>query len=217
MTETLTAENVSAVEKMRVTFGSELKRGVWTENPVFRQILGTCPTLAVSTTVINGVAIGLATSFVLITSCAIVSLIRKLVPDQVRIAAFTVIIAAFVTVADQFLAAMFPPVSKALGPFVPLIVVNCIILGRCEAFASKNPLKPALIDAIVMGLGFTATVCTLGLIREILGSRSLLGIQILGDWFSNWGIMVLPAGAFLTLGIGLGVINYIVGKNKRKS
>ena len=182
---------------------------------MFRQILGTCPTLAVSNTIVNGVAIGLATSFVLICSSAIVSLIRKLVPNQVRIAAFTVIIATFVTVADQFLKATFPPISAQLGPFVPLIVVNCIILGRCEAFASKNPLIPSLIDAVVMGLGFTATVCTLGFVRELLGSGTFFGIRVLGDWYNPWVVMILPAGAFLSLGIGLGIINYIVSKKQR--
>jgi len=201
-------------EQIQPTFLSELRRGVWTENPVFRQILGTCPTLAVSNTIVNGVAIGLATSFVLICSSAIVSLIRKLVPSQVRIAAFTVIIATFVTVADQFLKAMFPPISAQLGPFVPLIVVNCIILGRCEAFASKNPLIPSLIDAVVMGLGFTATVCTLGFVRELLGSGTFFGMRVLGDWYRPWVVMILPAGAFLSLGIGLGIINYIVSKKR---
>lgn len=202
-------------EQTQPTFLSELRRGVWTENPVFRQILGTCPTLAVSNTIVNGVAIGLATSFVLVCSSMIVSLIRKLVPSQVRIAAFTVIIATFVTVADQFLKAMFPPVSAQLGPFVPLIVVNCIILGRCEAFASKNPLLPSLIDAVVMGLGFTATVCTLGFVRELLGSGTFFGMRVLGDWYSPWVVMILPAGAFLSLGIGLGIINYIVSKKQQ--
>ena len=201
-------------QKERINVLSELKRGLWTENPVFRQLLGMCPTLAVTNSAINGVAMGLATSFVLISSSAIVSLIRKRVPNQVRIATFTVIIATFVTVADRFLGAMFPPISKALGPYVPLIVVNCIILGRQEAFASKNPVKKSILDAIVMGCGFVATLTTLGVIREILGSGSVFGIQVLGDWFKPWVVMILPAGAFLSLGIGLGIINYIVGKKK---
>ncbi len=205
----------------RIDFLSELKRGVWTENPVFRQILGTCPTLAVTNTIRNSIAIGLATTFVLITSSLIVSAIRKFVPGQVRIATFTVIIAAFVTIADQFLAAMFPPVSKALGPFVPLIVVNCIILGRHEAFASKNPVKASLVDAIVMSCGFITTVTCLGLVREILGSGSILagtplGFQLLGAWFSPWVVMLLPAGAFLSLGIGLGIMNHLGRKNTKR-
>ncbi len=214
MAETAVEDTIIAEEKERIDVISELKRGVWTENPVFRQLLGLCPTLAVTNTAINGVAMGLATSFVLISSSALVSLIRKLVPNQVRIATFTIIIATFVTVADQFLAAMFPPISKALGAYVPLIVVNCIILGRQEAFASKNPLKKSIFDAVVMGCGFIAAVTVLGIVREILGSGSLFGFQVLGEWFRPWVVMILPAGAFLSLGIGLGIINYIVGRKK---
>ncbi len=207
-------ETTGKQEKERVNLLQELIRGLWAENPVFRQLLGLCPTLAVTNSAINGVAMGLATSFVLISSSTFVSLIRKLVPAQVRIATFTVIIATFVTVADQFMAAMFPPISKALGPFVPLIVVNCIILGRQEAFASKYPMHRSIIDAVVMGLGFVATLTTLGVVREILGSGSVFGIQVLGEWFKPWLVMILPPGAFLSLGIGLGIINYIVGRKK---
>jgi electron transport complex protein RnfE len=200
--------------KQQLDLVSELRRGMWTENPVFRQLLGLCPTLAVTNSSINGLAMGLATSFVLISSSTIVSLIRKLVPNQVRIATFTVIIATFVTVADQFLAAFFPDISKALGPYVPLIVVNCIILGRQEAFASKNPIHKSILDAIVMGCGFTATLIVLGSVREILGSGSIFGVQLLGEWFKPWVVMILPAGAFLSLGIGLGIINYIVSRKQ---
>jgi electron transport complex protein RnfE len=214
MADTAVAETPTVQRKERINVFSELKRGLWTENPVFRQLLGLCPTLAVTNSAINGIAMGLATSFVLISSSTIVSLIRKLVPNQVRIATFTVIIATFVTVADRFLAAMFPPISKALGPYVPLIVVNCIILGRQEAFASKNPLHRSILDAIVMGCGFIATLTTLGIVREILGSGSIFGVQVLGEWFKPWVVMILPAGAFLSLGIGLGIINYIVGRKK---
>lgn len=208
------ADTVVAATKEHIHLKSEVIRGLWTENPVFRQLLGLCPTLAVTNSAINGIAMGLATSFVLISSSTFVSLIRKLIPNQVRIATFTVIIATFVTVADRFLAAMFPPISKALGPYVPLIVVNCIILGRQEAFASKNPFHKSVLDAIVMGCGFIATLTTLGAVRELLGSGSILGIQILGEWFNPWVVMILPAGAFLSLGIGLGIINYIVGRKK---
>ncbi len=204
----------TAAVKEQINIQHEFLRGVWVENPVFRQLLGLCPALAVTNSAINGIAMGLATTFVLVSSSTFVSLIRKLVPAQVRIATFTVIIATFVTVADRFLAAMFPPISKALGPYVPLIVVNCLILGRQEAFASKNPLHQSVIDAIVMGTGFLATLTTLGAVRELLGSGSILGLQILGDWFAPWIVMILPAGAFLSLGIGLGIINYIVARKK---
>lgn len=207
------AEAVQHKEQLDLV--SELRRGLWTENPVFRQLLGLCPTLAVTNSSINGLAMGLATSFVLISSSTIVSLIRKLVPTQVRIATFTVIIATFVTVADQFMAAFFPDISKALGPYVPLIVVNCIILGRQEAFASKNPIHKSILDAVVMGCGFIATLIVLGSVREILGSGSIFGAQLLGEWFKPWVIMILPAGAFLSLGIGLGIINYIVSRKQR--
>jgi electron transport complex protein RnfE len=210
------ADTVEVQKKDRVDIVSEFKRGLWTENPVFRQLLGLCPTLAVTNSAINGIAMGLATSFVLISSSALVSLIRKLVPGQVRIATFTVIIATFVTVAEKFLAAFFPDISKALGPYVPLIVVNCIILGRQEAFASKNPFHKSVLDAFVMGCGFIVTLLTLGTVREILGSGSVFGGQILGEWFKPWVVMIMPAGAFLSLGIGLGIINYIVGRKKAK-
>jgi electron transport complex protein RnfE len=200
--------------KERLDFAGEFVRGLWTENPVFRQLLGLCPTLAVTNSANTGLAMGLSTSFVLISSSTIVSLIRKLVPNQVRIATFTVIIATFVTVADQFLAAFFPDTSKALGPYVPLIVVNCIILGRQEAFASKNPIHKSILDAVVMGCGFVATLAVLGSVREILGSGSLFGLQLLGEWFKPWLVMILPPGAFLSLGIGLGIINYIVSRKK---
>lgn len=216
MADSAVAETAARQATSRINFLSELQRGLWAENPVFRQLLGLCPTLAVTNSAINGVAMGLATSFVLISSSTFVSLIRKLVPGQVRIATFTVIIATFVTVADRFLAAMFPPISAALGPYVPLIVVNCIILGRQEAFASKNPLGKSVIDAVVMGCGFIATLTTLGIVREILGSGSIFGIQILGEWFNPWVVMILPAGAFLSLGIGLGIINSIVARKKGK-
>ena len=208
-----TEANVSSrPEKLDVA--AEFKRGLWAENPVFRQLLGLCPTLAVTNSAINGLAMGLATTFVLISSSFIVSLIRKLVPNQVRIATFTVIIATFVTVAELFLAAFFPPISKALGPYVPLIVVNCIILGRQEAFASKNPPLQSVLDALVMGCGFITTLTVLGSVREILGSGTIFGAQLLGSWFKPWLVMILPAGAFLSLGIGLGIINYIVGRKK---
>ncbi len=214
MADSTGAETTIRQQENRIDVVSEFKRGLWTENPVFRQLLGLCPTLAVTNSAINGVAMGLATSFVLISSSMFVSLIRKLVPGQVRIATFTVIIATFVTVADRVLAAFFPPISKALGPYVPLIVVNCIILGRQEAFASKNPLRKSVFDAIVMGCGFIATLTVLGSVREILGSGSIFNIQVLGEWFKPWLIMILPAGAFLSLGIGLGIINYIVMRKK---
>jgi len=183
------------------TAGQDFLKGLWQENPIFRQMLGMCPTLAVTNAVINGIAMGLATAFVLIFSSFVISLIKRLIPNQVRIATYIVIIASFVTIADRFLAAFFPPISKALGPFVPLIVVNCIILGRAEAFASKNTPGRSLIDALGMSAGFIMALLILSSIREILGSGTFLGFKVMGAWFEPWVIMVLPPGAFITLGI----------------
>ena len=148
----------------------EFLKGLWDESPTFRQLLGMCPTLAVTTSIINGFSMGIATSFVLLCSSVIVSLLRSVIPKEVRIAAYVVIIAAFVTVVDLYLKANFAGISKALGPFVPLIVVNCIILGRAEAFASKNGIVPAFVDGLGMGLGFTIALTVIGAIREVLGS-----------------------------------------------
>ncbi|MFQ5901161.1 MAG: electron transport complex subunit RsxE [Thermodesulfobacteriota bacterium] len=195
-----------------VTLGREYVKGLWDENPVIRQILGMCPTLAVTNSAINGLAMGLATTFVLISASTVVSIIRKIVSKQVRIATYVVIIAAFVTVADLFLKAKFPPLSKALGPYIPLIVVNCIILGRSEAFASKYPVHRAFIDALGMGTGFTWALVLLGIIRETLGFGSIFGFKIMGDWFTPWIIMILPAGAFITLGLLIGLVNQFTGK-----
>lgn len=192
----------------------EFAKGLWDENPVFRQLLGMCPTLAVTNAVINGVAMGLATTFVLLFSSLVVSSIKKLIPNQVRIASYIVIIATFVTVADRFMAAFFPPISKNLGPYVPLIVVNCIILGRQEAFSSKNSVGRSLIDAVGMSSGFVIALLVLSSIREILGSGTFLGAQVMGTWFEPWIIMVLPPGAFIALGVLLGIANKIEQKTK---
>jgi len=192
----------------------EFLKGVWEQNPVLIQLLGLCPTLAVTNTAINGVAMGLATTFVLFSSSTIISAIRNLIPHQVRIAAYIVIIATFVTVADRFLAAFFPEISKALGPYVPLIVVNCLILGRQEAFSSKNTIGRSILDAMGMGLGFILVLILLGGVREILGSGMLFNAQVLGDWFQPWVMMILPPGAFLTLGLLIGLWNWF---NERRT
>jgi electron transport complex protein RnfE len=199
------------------SIGAEYLKGLWDENPVFRQLLGMCPTLAVTNAVINGFAMGLATAFVLILSSLVVSSIKKLIPNQVRIATYIVIIASFVTIADRFLAAFFPPISKALGPYVPLIVVNCIILGRQEAFSSKNSIGRSLIDALGMSTGFILALLVLSSIRELLGAGTFLGYQVLGSWFKPWIIMILPAGAFITLGVLLGLAILIESKTKTRS
>ncbi|KJJ84907.1 Electron transport complex, RnfE [Candidatus Omnitrophus magneticus] len=190
-------------------------KGFWKENPTFVQVLGTCPTLAVTTKVEFGLSMGLATTFVVICSSVVISLIRKLVPDQVRIAMYTVIIALFVTAADYFLRANFYEISKALGPYVPLIVVNCIILGRAEAFASKNGVLKSFLDALGMGLGFTCSLMVIGAIREILGSGAIFGIEIMPNGFTDWVVMILPAGAFITFGLLTGLFNILNSKFKK--
>lgn len=187
----------------------EFIKGLWKENPVLRQLLGMCPTLAVTTSSLNGAAMGLATTFVVVSSGIVVSLFRSFIPEQVRIPVFAVIIASFVTIADIVLKARFPAISRELGPYVPLIVVNCLIMGRQEAFTSKNPLHLAIADTLGMGLGFTWLLVLLGSIREILGMGTLFGIEIMPAQFELWIIMVLPAGAFITLGLLAALYNMI--------
>lgn len=198
------------------TLSAEYVKGLWDENPVFRQLLGLCPTLAVTNAVINGIAMGLATTFVLLLSSLVISMIKKVIPNQVRIASYIVIIACFVTVADLFLQAFFYPISKALGPYVPLIVVNCVILGRQEAFSSKNSVGRSMIDALGMSTGFVLALLLLSSVREILGAGTFLGIQVLGSWFKPWIIMLLPAGAFIAFGILLGLALLIESKTQKR-
>jgi electron transport complex protein RnfE len=195
--------------------GFEFFKGLWGENPVLRMLLGMCPALAVSNTAINGLAMGGAVIFVLTMSSLVVSSVKRLIPSQVRIPSFIVVIATFVTLTDLFFKAMFPAISKALGPFVPLIIVNCIILARQEAFASKNPVGLSVIDALGMSLGFTWVLTALGIIRELLGFGTVFGAPVLGAWFKPWIVMILHPGAFITLGIMVGLVNYIMEKRAR--
>ncbi len=188
----------------------EFKKGLLSQNPVLVLLLGLCPVLAVTTSFINAFTMGVAVIFVLTSSTFVVSIIKRVVPSQVRIAAFTIIIATFVTIADLFLKSQFPQLSKALGPYVPLIVVNCIILGRCEAFASKNSIFKSFLDALGMGLGFTFALVILGSIREILGDGKIFNIDILGANYEPMLIMILPAGAFIGLGLMVGLMNMII-------
>lgn len=203
--------------KKQVSLQYEFLKGLWEINPIFKQILGMCPTLAVTVSAINGLAMGLATTFVLIFSSVFISSIRKIVPSQVRIATYILIISTFVTIVDLIMKAKFPELSKALGPFIPLIVVNCIILGRAEAFASKNNVLRSFLDALGNGLGFLFALIVLGSLRELLGTRCILGFQILPDGFSTWMVMILPAGAFLTLGLLLGFANSFTNWRKEKT
>jgi len=193
----------------------ELVKGIWRENPVFVQLLGLCPALAVTNSAINAVAMAGATTFVLLGSSFLVSLLRNYIPKQVRITTFIIIIATFVTVADFSLQALAPDVHKDLGAFIALIVVNCIILGRQEAFASRNTVRKAVADAAGMVLGFGIALIMLGSIREILGSGSLFGVSLFGDGFEPWVIMILPPGGFLTLGLLLGLFAVIEERRKK--
>ena len=188
-----------------------IKNGIINENPTFMQLLGMCPTLAVTTSLANGIGMGLSVTFVLTLSNMLVSLLRKIIPQKIRIAAYVVIIATFVTVVDLILKAYLPALSQSLGLFIPLIVVNCIILARAEAFASKNGVLKSAADGIGMGLGFTMALSIISSIREILGNGTILGFSV--GINTPAAIMMLPPGGFLTLGIILGVIN--VFKNRK--
>ena len=175
-------------------------RGIWKENPVLIQLLGLCPALAVTNSVVNGLAMGLATFFVLTGSSLLVSTFKKFIPDEVRISTYILIIATFVTVTDLVLAAQWPEIHKELGAFIALIVVNCMILGRQEAFASKRPVGRAMLDAFGTGIGFLIAMVMMGGIREILGNGSFLGFSLFGPNFEPWVLFILPPGGFFTLG-----------------
>ena len=194
----------------------EFLKGLWQENPVFVQVLGMCPVLAVSNSVINSLVMGIATTFVLVMSSFFVSLFRKWIPKQVRIASYIMIIATFVTVAEYIIEAVSLEVHKSLGAFISLIVVNCIILGRAEAFASKNPVHKAVLDALGMGVGFTFAILSLGVVRELLGNGTLAGIPVFGPSYEPWSIMILPGGAFFVLGAWLLFFNFLKERARKK-
>jgi electron transport complex protein RnfE len=177
----------------------DLMRGIWRENPVFAQFLGLCPTLAVTNTLANGIAMALATAFVLIGSSLLVSSLKRWIPNEVRITAYILIIATFVTIVDLVMAALVPAIYKTMAAFIALIVVNCIILGRQEAFAARNTVGRSLLDALGMSGGFAIVLLLMSGIRELLGSGSLLGFNVMGPHFEPWVIMVLPPGGFFTL------------------
>jgi Na+-translocating ferredoxin:NAD+ oxidoreductase subunit E len=195
----------------------EFLKGLWRENPVFVAVLGMCPTLAVTNTAINSLAMGLATMFVLVFSSMLVSGFRNVIPKQVRITAFIIIIATFVTVVDFLLAALTPQIHKELGAFIALIVVNCLILGRQEAFASRNPVRLALADALGMSAGFAFALLCIGVIREILGSGTLFNVPLFGEGFEPWIIMILPPGGFFTLGFLLLFFNWLQARGERRA
>ncbi len=186
----------------------DLLRGIWRENPVLVQLLGLCPTLAVTNTVANSIVMGLATFGVLVCSSLLVATFKRWVPNEVRITTYILIIATFVTIAEMVLQALVPDVYKALGPFVALIVVNCIILGRQEAFAGKNPVGRSLLDAVGMGAGFVLALLLMGTFREVVGSGTLLGRPLFGPHYEPWVVLVLPPGGFFTLALILLVVGW---------
>ena len=190
-----------------MTLSREFRKGLWRENAVFRLLLGLCPALAVTTSAENGLGMGLATTFVLVCSNIVVSLLRKVIPPKVRIPSFIVVIASFVTVVQLCMEAYFYDLYKALGIFIPLIVVNCLILGRAEAFASKNRLVPAVVDGVGMGIGFTLALFVLGAVRELFGSGTLLGYSVFGEAYQPLILMILPPGAFIAMGLLLAAMN----------
>ena len=197
--------------------GKIISNGIVNENPIFVQVLGMCPTLAVTTSAVNGLGMGLATTAVLAMSNIAISLLRKLIPSKIRIPAFVVVIATFVTIVGMLLKAYSPALDKSLGLFIPLIVVNCIILARAESFASKNNAIKAAADGLGMGLGFALSLTILGTIREILGAGSIFGVSLLGEAFKPAIIMILPPGAFLALGLMLAVFQKVKSSKKDKN
>ena len=201
------------------SLGQVLFNGIIPENPTFRLVLGTCPTLAVTTSALNGLGMGAAATFVLVCSNIAISLLRKFIPDQVRIPSFIVVICTFVTIVQLLMQAFVPSLYESLGIFIPLIVVNCIILARAEAFASKNPPLASAADGLGMGVGFTLALTLIGTIRELIGSGSIFSMNILGSSYEPMILIILASGGFLTFGLLLGVFNLVVKKieNGRKA
>jgi len=189
-----------------------LKDGIIDENPAFVQVVGCCPAMAVTTSAENGLGMGIATMFVLTFSNLVISLIRKFVPDQVRIPCFVIVISSFVTIVGFILSAFFPGLNRSLGIFIPLIVVNCIILARAESFAFKNAWAASALDGIAMGLGFTLALIFMGSVRELIGAGSVFGMEILPQYIPRTLMLILPPGAFLVYGFSIALFRRVIGK-----
>ena len=202
--------------KENKTLKSVFLNGLITENPTFRLVLGTCPTMAVTTSAINGIGMGLAATFVLIGSNVVISLLRNFIPDKIRIPSFIVVICTFVTVIQMLMQAFVPALYQSLGMFIPLIVVNCIILARAEAFASKNSVLLSAADGLGMGLGFTCAITLIGIVRELLGNGTIFGLKVFGEAYQPMILLILPAGGFIVFGLMLGIINTILKKANEK-
>ena len=198
-----------------MNFGKQLKEGLITQNPVLVQVLGMCSTMAITTTLFNGIGMGLSVTIILICSNVVISLLRKVIPDEVRLPAFIVIVASFVTVVELLMEAYMESLYASLGIYIPLIVVNCIILGRAEAYASKNPPLPSLFDGIGMGLGFTVALTAIGAVRELLGAGSIFGIA-LPEAFEPIAFFVRAPGAFLVVAVLVAILNAVGIKNRSK-
>lgn len=194
-----------------------IKNGIIDENPTFRLVLGTCPTLAITTSAINGIGMGISTMVVLIGSNIVISMLRKFIPAKVRIPAYVTVIAGFVTIVQMLLKAYVPALDKALGIYIPLIVVNCIILARAESFANKNTVIASAFDGLGMGIGFTLALLLIGSIREILGNGSIFGFNLFGENSSPAIAMILPPGGFLVFGLSIGIVNLITNRQTLKT
>ncbi len=201
---------------MNKKYLSYLTNGVIKENPVLRLMLGTCPTLAITTAAINGIGMGVAATIVLLGSNIVISLLRNIIPDKVRIPAFITVIAGFVTMVQMLVKAFLPAIDEALGIYLPLIVVNCIILGRAEMFASKNSIVPSILDAVGMGIGFTITITLMGAIRELMGAGTIFGLTVTAGHISPMVVMLLPPGGFFVFGILVALSNAIAKKLGKK-
>jgi len=199
------------------SYTKTLLAGLWRENPVFRLLLGMCPTLAVTAAVKPALTMGLAATFVVVCSNALVSLMRKALTPHLRILMFTLTISVFVTIADLFLKAFVPDMSEVLGPYVPLIIVNCMIIARAESCASKKPLFTSVMDGFGTGFGFTLAIVMLATIRELLADGAWLGFRVLPSWWVPWTVMKLPAGAFITLGFMLAVIIHLHARKQARA
>lgn len=198
-------------------YGKIFMNGIIDENPTFRMVLGMCPTLAITTAASNGIGMGLAVTFVLIFSNLVISLLRKAIPDQIRIPAFIVVIATFVTIVQLIIKAFLPALDASLGVFIPLIVVNCIVLGRAEAFASKNSVAASAVDGICQGIGYTVVLLILSAFRELLGAGTLLGIQVMPSSYVPAGMLTLPVGGFLCLGTLIAIMQWALARSEKKN
>lgn len=194
----------------------DFSNGLVKENPTFRLVLGTCPTLAITTAVFNGIGMGIAATAVLVGSNLIISLIRKMIPNEIRIPIFVIVIATFTTIVQMLIQAFSPALDKSLGLYIPLIVVNCIIIARAEAFAVKNKPMNSIMDGLGMGLGFTFAITLISAVREVLGAGTFLGTQLFGEGFEPALILILPPGGFMVFGLSIAVFNKIVSMRKNK-